>query len=123
MLEADEQRHEHRSHRAGVDRPVRVTARLPVDRADVQTRSAADAVQHLAVAAAPQLRAAVVEHDHVQLVRPILLTGPPGPGEDGRVGRQLLPGRATGQEPQEDAEVARCRHEPFHAEDDDVRPR
>ena len=47
----DEQRQQHRAHRPGVDRPVRRAARLPVHRTHVQARAAADAREHLAVAA------------------------------------------------------------------------
>ena len=59
--------------RARVGRAVGVAAGLPVDRADVQARAAADAVERLLELGAEQLRAAVVKQDQVHLLGPVEL--------------------------------------------------
>ena len=118
-----EQRHEHRPHRPRVDRPVGAAARLAVDGAHVQAGAAADAVQHLGVARPAQRRAAVVEHDHVQLLRPVLLALAPRPGQQRRVRRQPLARAAAGEQLQHDREVGRRADEPLQAEDRDVHAR
>ena len=51
VLQILQLRRQDRADRTAVDRPVRVAAGLPVDRAGVQARGAADAVQRLARAA------------------------------------------------------------------------
>ena len=87
LLEPGQQRHEHRAHRPRVDRPVRRAARLPVHRAHVQARAAADAREHLVIATAGELRPAVVEDHDVQLVGPVLLALAARPGDQRRVRR------------------------------------
>ena len=96
-VEPDEQGHEHSRHRAGVNRSVRASARLAVDRADVEAGSAADAGEHLLVAAAAEVGATVVENDHVQLLGPVDLSHAPGSREESRVTRSAFdPWRCAG---------------------------
>src|SRR2546426_5651372 len=68
---------QHRADGAWIDRPVRVAADLPVYRAGVEARAAADARERLpGHRGRQQARAAVVEQHDVQLRRPLILRAP-----------------------------------------------
>ena len=123
VVEPDEQRQEHRAHRARVDRAVRGAAGLPVDRADVQAGAAADAREHLAVLRAEQVRAAVVDDHDVQLLGPVLLARPPRPGQERRVDAEPLPRAAAGEQPEQHGEIGQVGDEPLHAHQRDVHAR
>ena len=123
LAQPDEQRQQHRAHRPRVHRPVRRAASLAVHRAHVQAGAAADAGQHLAVAAAKQVRPPVVENDDVHLLRPVGLPLAARPGEERRVDRELLPRGRPRKQAQQHGEVGGRRHEPLHAHDRHVHAR
>ena len=123
LLEPLQQRHEHSAHRARVDGAVRGAAGLPVDRTDVEARAAANAREHLAVAAAGELRPAVVEDHDVKLVRPVLLARAPRAGDQRRVRRQALARAAPREQAQHHRQIGERRDEPLHADEHDVNAR
>ena len=71
-----------------VDRAVGVAADLGVDGAHGQAGAAADAVEDLALVALADARAAVVDHDHDELLGAVVAVGG-GPAEPRDVARQL----------------------------------
>ena len=109
MLDPPQLRCQDRADRPRVDRAVRVPARARVDRADVEARAAADAVQSLpAHLVGEHARAAVVEQHDVQLLRPVAV-GDAGP--ERRVRVHALAGRGARQQLQEHLEVGEARQQ------------
>src|SRR5207302_1697680 len=70
------QRRQDTADRPRVDAAVGVAADAPVDRAGVQARPAADALQALAERRLQDARPAVVEQDEVELLRAVALARP-----------------------------------------------
>ena len=100
---------------AGIRVAVRVPADLPVHRADVETGAAAQTVEGLAQRPRDLPDATVVHQDEVQLLGPLQLARPAGAAHQRRVGGQLLPGRAAGQDGEEDHEVGHAGDDLLHA--------
>ena len=102
---------------SGVDRAVGVAAGAFVDRADVQARRAADAVQcGPSDLVGQRIGAAVVEQDQVEVLRAVT-RGDPGPQRGVRV--HPLAGRGAGQQLQEHLEVAEGGQQLLDAHDGD----
>jgi len=71
---------------------------LAIDRAGVEACPAADAAQQFTRLLAKDLRAAVVDEDHMELLRPFSLVGLPRARDNAGVHRQRLGGGAPGKQ-------------------------
>ena len=119
-LVALEHRGEEDADGARVRVAVGVAADLAVHRADVEAGPAAQAVERLPQGGGDLARAAVVEQDQVELLRPLELPRPPRPAHERRVGGELLTGRAPGQDGQEHHQVGHGRDHLLHAHEGHV---
>ena len=121
--EAERARRVHRADRPRIDAAVRVAADLLVDRAGVQARSAADAVEDLLELGAEHVRAAVVHEHDVHLGRAVRIVGAPRTGDDVGVDREGLAGATAGEDPQRHRQVGGSRHDPLDAHQGHVQAR
>src|ERR687885_1758312 len=108
---------------ARVGRAVGVAARLAVDGADVEAGAAADAVEGFLELGAEQLRAAVIEQDQVELLRPIQLALLPRARDEVGVDGDLLPRPAAPEQPDEDREIPEGGDHLLYTHHDDVHRR
>src|SRR5581483_8508108 len=98
--------------------PVAVPAAAPVHRAGIQARAAADALEGGAeFAAAEDLAAPAIDDDDVQLARG------PGAVEVRGIRGDRLPRRGAREEPEEDRQLARARHDLLDPHAGDVQRR
>ena len=117
---AREERCEHGAYGAGINAAVGVSAGLAVDGAHVEARAAADAAEDLAAVAGEHVGAAVVDENHMHLLRPVGLCGRLGAADELGVNRELLGGGGTGKEVEEESEVAVARQDFFDADERDM---
>ena len=121
VLDPGQLRRQHRADRAGVDRAVGMAAGALIDRAHVEARRAADAVQRLPPGLVRQRGgAAVVEQDQMELLWPVAGRHP-GPHRGVRV--HPLAGGRPGQQLHEHVQVAPGRHDLLDPHDGDQRLR
>ena len=114
---------EHRAHGAGIDPAIGVSADRVIDRAMVHAGAAADAAQHLLEARAEHGGAAVVDENHVVVLRPVRVRAAAGAGGEGGVDRHLLARGRAGEHAQELARVFQGRHELLEGREHDMRLR
>jgi hypothetical protein len=117
VLDADEQRRQHRAHRAGIDPAVGMAADGLVHRAVVDAGGAADAAQHGLEIAAEQVDAAVVDEDEVEVLGAVGVARPLDAGEHGKVVGDGLPGGRARQDAHQRGEVLQRRNHLLHPGD------
>ena len=86
-------------------------------------RAAADTTQHLVKFVAEHLRTTIIEQYHMKFFGPVQIPVPPRAGKEAGVARHLLPGRASSQQPQNNADVFEGGYDLFYAGRGDVNPR
>src|SRR5271165_2914988 len=101
MLEfrdAIQMRSEHAADRAGICRAISVSTDMAEDWANIQTRAAANAMQHFALLRISQQSAAtVVDQHHVEFLGPVRLARLPRTANQRAISRNSLPGAGSGQ--------------------------
>ncbi len=103
-----------------VGRAVGVAAHVAIDRADVQARAAADAVERVALfGVGQQRRAVVVEQDDVELLRAVRFARLARAAVHRVVAADQLPGTHRRQHRQEQGKVFQARHHFLDAEQRD----
>ena len=120
VLDADEQRRQHRAHRARIHPAVGVAADGLVHRAVVHAGGAADAAQHVLELAAEQADAAIVDQDEIEMLGAVRVLRPLHAGEHGEVIGYRLPGGGARQDAHQRGEVFQGRDHLLHAGDDDM---
>ena len=101
----DEFRRDQRADGAAINPPVSVPANLAINRAGIQARPAANAVQHLAhLGVGQRLGAAIVHHHHVHFLGTVF-TRAARPGQERSVGGKLLARPGAAEQSQKNSQV------------------
>ena len=120
LTDAHEFRRDQRADGAAINPPVSVPANLAIDRAGVQARPAANAVQHLAhLGVGQRLGAAIVHHHHVHFLRTIF-AGTARSGQERGVSGELLTRPGAAEQSQKNSQVGEPGNKLFDSDQRDV---
>ena len=123
VLQAPQVRRDHAADRAAVGGAVGVTTHVAENWADIQARSATDAVQSVALfRIGQQLGASVVEQNHMPFDRSVGLTGLPRPTIKRVVASDRLARAGRSQKRQEERKVFHLGQHLFDAQQRDHHP-